>query len=109
MSKFTSTSKTIQLKKNATLEDFNFWSTKYFAIANAEEFADIMTGDEELSSVAGNSDKESNFKKCNKNGWAHLLLSVNGIRDSKIISDASSTDFPKGCLHTAWKKLNFLA
>ena len=46
MSKFTSTSETIQLKKNATLEDFNFWSTKYFAIANAEEFADIMTGDE---------------------------------------------------------------
>ena len=67
MSKFTSTSKTIQLKKNATLEDFNFWSTKYFAIANAEEFADIMTGDKKLSSVLGNSDKESNFKKCNKN------------------------------------------
>ena len=98
MSQLVSISKTLQLKKHATVKEFTIWSIRYEALARKEGFLGIMTGVETVGSDAAK-------LKLNDDGYSHLLLSVTGEKDIMTISESTTTALPKGCLETAWESL----
>ena len=82
MSKLISVSKTIQLGKNCTQDEFNVWTLKYKAIARLEGFVKIMTGEESVPASTA-TDYDSKLK-LNDDGYSHLLLSVTKVIDTTL-------------------------
>ena len=92
-------SKTVQLKKNSTIQDFGVWSTRYKTLARREGFYDVMIGVE-------NEDGDATKKKKNDDGFAHLLLSLAGDKDVMTVAESVTGDLPDRCLKTGWENLN---
>jgi len=67
MAQLVSISKTLQLKKDATINEFSTWSIRYRALATNQKFADIMLGRETKPVPV---DPVANC--CLKTGWEKL-------------------------------------
>ena len=90
MSQLVSISKTLQLKKTASISKFTIWSKRYMALARKEKFAKIMTGNESLPSTRiadglenDNSAEYDRIVKSNDDGYTYLILSVMSEKDLK--------------------------
>ena len=96
--------KTLRFKKNSTLEDYNAWSTLSIIIANIEVFCEVMVGEETMPVATATNPltvEIANFKMKNKQGWAHLLLSLQSNYDVKVVARAKRGTFDEGCLKSA--------
>ena len=99
MAQLVNITKTLQLKKDATVGDFTIWSIQYLALMSKEDFKKIMLGNETMP--ATDQAKIDDFKKQNNDGFAHLLFTVTNKKDVKTVAGSSSTEHPDGCLKTA--------
>ena len=119
MSKLVSISKTLQLKKGATISEYTIWSKRYKAMARTEKFADVMLGKEtrpttrvesvvassSTAAVIGNAEEYDRITKANDDGYTHLMLSVLSEKDVDAVYDATTTEYDTGCVKTAWENL----
>ena len=110
MSSLVSISKTLQLKKTATISEYTIWSKRYKALARKEKFADLMLGKESRpplrvesvaatdteAAVVGNEELYDRLTKANDDGYTHLLLSVLAEKDVDAVYDATILEYESG-------------
>ena len=113
MAQLVNISKTLQLKNDATVNEFSTWTIRYKALATQHKFKDIMIGNDtkpvavDPANPTQNETKEvEDFMRRNNDGYSHLLLSVTKEKDIQAIAESTSLQFPEGSLKTAWEKLN---
>ena len=111
MTQLVNINKTLQLKKDATANNFTTWLMCYKAIANKEKFLNIMQGNENEPAqssppTAIETIALENFRKRNNNGFSYLFLSITNNKDVKSIANATNTASTTGCSKIAWLKLN---
>jgi len=80
MAQLVSISKTLQLKKDATINEFSTWSIRYRALATNQKFADIMLGRETkpipvdpLNVTSNEQALLDTFMKTNDDGFSHQM------------------------------------
>lgn len=94
--------KTLKLNKDARVDDFAIWALQHKAIAIKEKFGKIMLDSEAKPTDA---DTIEEHDKRNDFGFSRLLLSMTSQNDIKFVASATITEYPDGCVKTAWAKL----
>ena len=119
MTSLVSISKTLQLKKTATISEYTIWSKRYKALARTEKFADIMLGKQSCpttriesvvasgltAAVVGNAEEYDRMTKANDDGYTHLLLIVLSEKDLDAVHDTTTSGYDTGCVKKAWENL----
>ena len=104
MSKLVSIHKALQLKKDASREEFDIWCLKYKAVAQNLGHLEIMIGTDSVPKDTTDSEYIEK-KKLNDEGYSHLLLSVTSDNDILKVAESATADLQTRCLKTSWNSL----